>query len=326
MINKKGEEKIIFIGTSDFAAVILKALADSYRIRAVIARPDKPVGRHQILTSSPVKKKAEKYNLPILQPVKIEEIFSEIKKIKPDLIIVAAYGQIIPKKILDLAEFGSINIHASLLPKYRGASPIHGVLLAGDEITGVTIMLMDEKMDHGPILAQKKIKIESSDTTQILHDKLAEFGAKLLVKILPDLLAEKIKAVPQNHKLATYTKIINKDSGKINWQKKALEIERQIRAYYPWPGSWAEINIKKGESCTRASTVQGKRLKILKANILDSNKINYEAGELFLTADKKLAVACGQGSLILERVQLEGKKETSGIDFFRGYKQIEKLV
>lgn len=159
MINKKNKEKIIFVGTSDFAAVILKALADSgYQIRTVTTQPDKPVGRHQILTSSPVKNEAKKYNLPILQPAKIEEIFSEIKIIKPDFIIVAAYGQIIPKKILDLAEFGSINVHASLLPKYRGASPIQGALLAGDKITGVTIMLMDEKMDHGPILAQKKNK------------------------------------------------------------------------------------------------------------------------------------------------------------------------
>jgi methionyl-tRNA formyltransferase len=314
--NKK--TKIIFIGTAEFAAVILKALIkDDWPIELVITQPDKPVGRQQILTPPPVKEEALKYNLTISQPLKISESFSEIKKIAPDLIIETSYGQIIPKKILDLAKFGSLNLHPSLLPKYRGPSPIQATILAGDKIIGVTIILMDEKVDHGPILAKRELK---NDELRImnygeLNRKLAELGANLLIEMLPKFIKGEIEPQPQNEIKATYTKILTRADGKIDWQKSAEMIERQILAYNPWPGSWTEINLK-GKI---------KKLKIIEVKILETEKSNSEIGKLFLSKNKKMAVCCSQGSLVLEKVQPEGKKEMSGIDFYHGYNYLKQL-
>jgi len=283
----KDSLKIIFIGTSRFALPALEKLveaaivaANSYQISAVITPPDKPSGRKQEITPPPVKQTALKHNLKVFQPEKILSIKQEINQINPDLIIVAAYGQIIPKDILDIPRFKSLNLHPSLLPKYRGSSPIQAAILNGDKITGSTLMVLDEKMDHGPIISQKKINIESSDNYQTLEEKLSHQAADLLIEILPQYFEGKIQPVSQDHDQASYTKILSRQDGKIDWQKSAQEIERMVRAFYPWPGAWT---IK-----------EGKRLKVLKAKVV-------------------------KDSLVLEIVQPEGKREMTWEEFKRGH-------
>jgi len=279
----KNNYKIIFIGTSQFAVPALKSLIENkYKIITVITSSDKPIGRKQEITHSPIKKTALEYNLEIIQPEKISDITSKISDLKPDLIITAAYGQIIPKDILNTPKFNSLNLHPSLLPKYRGPSPIQTAILNNDKTTGITIMLMDEKLDHGPIISQVKIKINNYDNYQTLEKKLSQEAATLLIKTLPQYFQDQIKPKPQEEKKASYTKILTRQDGKINWQQTAQEIEKKIRAFYPWPGTWTELN--------------GKRIKILKAKITN------------------------QGFLKLELVQPAGKKPMTGQEFFRGCK------
>ena len=286
------EIKTIFIGTSDFAAVILKEIIQSplFNVLCLISAPDKPVGRKQALTPPPAKQIALKYKLAILQPNNIADCKLQIANFNPHLIITAAYGKIIPQKILDIPKFGSINIHPSLLPKHRGPSPIQTAILKGDKRTGATIMLMDEKMDHGPIIAQKEIEISSKDNSQTLSKKLSLLSAKLLIETTPLYVENKINPYPQDESKATYTEILTRQDGKINWQKNAREIERQIRAFYPWPGSWTIINKK--------------RLKIITAKTAKKNNTK--------------AIKAKKGWLLPIIVQLEGKKPTNWNDFLRG--------
>lgn len=308
-MEKVKKSKIIFIGSSEFAVPILQELLNrDLQIIAVITQPDRPVGRKKILTPTPIKKLAQERQLIILQPLKIARIKDKIKKLNPDLVITASYGQIIPQEILDIPKQKCLNVHPSLLPKYRGSSPIQSAILNGDKQTGVSIMIMDAKMDHGDIVAKKSLKIIDQNYLE-LHNELSEFGANLLVKILPDYLAEKIKAKQQNHKNAVFTKILQRADGQIDWRKKAIEIERQVRAFYPWPGSWSFLS-------------DNKKLKIIQVSLLKNAGRFKNAGEIFLTEDKKMGVLCRQGSLILEKVQLEGKKEMSGQEFIRGRKVI----
>jgi methionyl-tRNA formyltransferase len=289
----KTNPKIIFIGTSSFAVPALESLVKkNYNILAVVTSPDKPAGRRQELTSSLVKKTALKYNLPILQPEKISEISQRISKLKPDLIVLAAYGQIIPKSILDIPSFGCLNLHPSLLPKYRGPSPIQTAILNGDKTTGLTIIKMDEKIDHGPIIAQTKIEITPDENSQALEQKLAQTGADLLIKMLPDYLNGKIKPKPQDEKEVSYTKIFTRQDGQIDWNQTAQEIERKIRAFYPWPGTWTYLNKK--------------RVKIIKAKAVEK--------------ENQTTIKTKKGYLLLEIVQPEGKKPMTGEEYFRGHK------
>jgi len=289
----KTSYKIIFIGTSQFAVPALKTLIkEKYKIITVITSPDKPIGRKQEITSSPIKKTALEYNLKILQPEKISDIASKISDLKPDLIITAAYGQIIPKDILNTPKFNSLNLHPSLLPKYRGPSPIQTAILNNDKTTGLTIMLMDEKMDHGPIISQTEIKINDQFNYQTLEKKLSQEAATLLIKILPQYFQNEIKPKPQKEEKASYTKILTRQDGKINLQQTAKEIERKIRAFYPWPGTWTELN--------------GKRIKILKAKTVNQ--------------ENEQTIKTNQGFLELELVQPAGKKPMTGEEFFKGYK------
>jgi len=273
--------KIIFMGTPEFSAVILEALVNSnYEIAAVITNPDAPIGRKQILTPSPVKVLAEKNKIPVIQ-------LDEMRDFNVDLAIVAAYGKIISKNVLDIPRYGMINVHPSLLPKYRGASPIQNAILNGDKKTGVTIMKLDKEMDHGEIISQVETQILGSDTYESLSQKLAILGAELLIKTIPDYTSGKIKPVKQNHAEATYTKIIKKEDGKIDWSKSAIEIERIVRAFYPWPIAWTIWN--------------GKVLKILEARIignkLEIKKLQLGGGKIlsikeFLNGHKDFNVAC----------------------------------
>jgi methionyl-tRNA formyltransferase len=231
------------------------------------------------------------YNLSVLQPEKISEAKKQISELNPDLIIVAAYRQIIPKDILDIPRFGSLNLHPSLLPKYRGPSPIQTAILNNDQTTGLTIILMDEKMDHGPIITQEKIDISPDDTYQTLEEKLAQLASDSLIKILPQYIQEEIKPKPQDENKASYTKILTRQDGKIDWDKSAQEIERMVRAFSPWPGTWTEFN--------------DKRVKILKAKVVDK--------------ESKATIKTGDGYLFLELVQPAGKKPMTGEEFFRGH-------
>lgn len=299
--------KLIFMGTPEFGAIILERLAKSkFKPILVVTASDKPVGRKRTLTPPPVKIIAERYEIPVFQTEKILDLEFEIKKLKPDLIVVGSYRQILPEEILKIPKYGCLNIHPSLLPRYRGPSPIQSAILSGDEKTGVTIIQMTEKLDAGPILIQRELEIKNQKF-QELHNELAELGAELLIEILPKLLTGKITPQPQNGTKATYTKIFTKEDGKIDWRKPAKEIERQIRALNPEPGVF--------------TTYKNKILKILEVDFL-SNETDKKVGEVFLTKDKKMAVQCGQNCLILLKLQLEGKKPVLAEDFLRGYPEI----
>jgi len=322
--------KIIFMGTPEFGAIILDGLINSqykpyagrwpngpFRPILVVTMPDKPVGREQIVTPPPVKTLAEKYKISVAQPEKISDLSSQISDLKPDLIIVAAYGQIIPKEILDIPKHGCLNVHPSLLPRWRGASPIQYAILNGDEKTGVTIFLVDEKMDHGPILNQRIVEIADGETGGTLHDKLVNFGKSFLIDTISKWQRGLIKLQPQDEDMVTYSKILTREDGRIIWKKNAQNLEREIRAFDPWPGSftfWPRL---------------GKllRIKILKARVFKSTGgISFPIGKTLVVPQNEIAVQCGGGFLsergdflVIEKLQLEGKTEMCSEDFIRGH-------
>lgn len=304
----KNKIRTIFIGTPGFGLPALQNLIKdaSFDVVGIITQPDKPVGRKQIITSPPIKIEGEKNNIPVFQPEKICCIEGEILNLKPNLIVVAAYAQIIPEKILDIPKYGSINIHGSLLPKYRGASCIQASIINGDTETGVTIMKMDIGLDTGDILAQNSLKIASNDTSDTLYTKVSKIGAELLIPTLKGYIAEDIKPKKQDSSKSSYAKQLKKEDGKINWDNSAEEIERFIRAMFSWPGAWTTLNNKK--------------IKILKATIEAVQKKN-KIGELFIE-DNQLAVQCSKDILFINNLQLEGKKETTGKEFIKGYKDL----
>lgn len=303
--------KFIFLGTPEFAAIVLEKLIKAgYIPSAVVCNPDEPIGRKQILTFPSVKRLIAdgKWPIKIFQPATKSELSAinyKLKAIKPDLMVAAAYGKIIPKDILDIPRYGTINTHGSLLPAYRGASPVQYAILKGDKETGVTIMGVDEEMDHGPILGKSEIPISKSETCESLSKKLAELGAELLIKILPDYISGKIKPIPQAHSKATYTRIIKKEDGKIDWNKSAEEIERMTRAYFPWPGAWTLWN--------------GKIIKIIKADMSDAQN-SHHLGKVFLNKNNELAVKCAEDALIIEKLQLEGGKVLAIEEFLNGHR------
>ena len=300
MKNKK--IKIIFIGVSSFAVPALEALIkEKYSIIAVITSPDKPSGRKKEVFFSPVKKLAQEHNLNISQPDNISETKERIRQLKPDLIIVSSYGKIIPKEILNIPQFKSINIHPSLLPKYRGPSPIQTAILNGDKKTGITVIIMDEKMDHGPVIFQKELEILPDENYKELEKRLSQESGKILIKIIPEYIKKELIPQKQNEEKATYTKIILKEEGEIDFNKTAREIERKIRAFYPWPGTFFFLNKK--------------RVKIIKGKAVNKKE--------------KASLKTGQGCLELELVQPEGKKIMTGQEFFRGYSNqldLEKFI
>ncbi|MDD3102179.1 MAG: methionyl-tRNA formyltransferase [Patescibacteria group bacterium] len=303
------QNKIIFWGTPEFGAIVLDLLSQTeFKPIKVITESDKPVGRKQILTAPPVKELALKYDIPVLQPDKILDSKFQILNSKPDLFIVAAYGKFLPKEILDIPKYGCLNIHPSLLPLYRGATPIQTAILNGDKTTGVSIILMDEKMDHGPIVAQQQLGSPIANyQLPKLSKELAELGAKLLIETLPKWMAGEIKPNIQDETKVTFTRQIKKEDGLIDWSSPAKKIEKMLRAYYPWPGIFTNFDNKK--------------LKIIKADFLETQD-NKKSGTVFLTTDKQLAVVCGENALILKEIQLEGKKVMNSKEFLNGYPRI----
>lgn len=328
------KKRIIFFGGSSiFAVPALKKLAENYEIALIVTNPAKSIGRKQIPGRSMTQDRAEKMGIPVINAEKItSEIIEKIKGLKTDFFVIIDYGKIIPQKLLDIPPYGAINVHPSALPKYRGASPLQNAILNGEKETAISIMLIDAKVDHGPILAQKNVGIRQNDTWGELYKRLSSLYPKFLAETLKKYLSGKIKPVPQDDSRATFTKILLREDGKINWSKTAIEIERMVRAYNPWPGTYTEWNGKRitgyptpysslhlsSESGTRLSGSL-KRIKILKATISKNDYSDKKTGELFKTNDKKLVAKCGKGTLILEQVQPEGKRSMSGEEFIHGY-------
>jgi methionyl-tRNA formyltransferase len=304
----KNKLKIVFAGTPEFAVPTLKALIGDadFDVVAVITQEDKPVGRKQIMTPPPVKVVAEENKIKIFQPAKIKFIQDEIAALKPDFLIVVAYGKLLPQAVLDIPKYGCVNIHASLLPRFRGAAVIQAPILAGDGQTGVTIMKMDAGLDTGPIIAQMKVNILPNETAETLHDELAKLGAMMLPETLKSFAAGKMELKKQDENFVTYARELKKEDGKIDWNKSAVEIERMVRAYYPWPGTHAQLKIK------------NEKLKIIAVenSVLPINK--FKIGEIFLS-DYKLAVQTGDGALVIKKLQLEGGKPMSAEEFLRGH-------
>lgn len=301
--------RIVFMGTPEFALPALKSLIDSsYEVVAVYTQPDRPAGRGRGFTLSPVKKLAISYGLQVVQPETLREAreIEQFKGFKTDAVVVAAYGQMLPNEVLNFPKYGCLNIHPSLLPRHRGASPIITAILQGDEVTGVSIMLLDAGMDTGPVLKQRRVPISPEDTAGSLSNKLAQAGADLLLETLPLWLEGKIKPQPQDENLATYTKRITKEDGQIDWHLPALEIGRRIRAFNPWPGCY--------------SWWQGKRLKISDAVPLPGALIGEPGSVMALGLDSPtpVGVIAGNGILGLCQVQMEGRRLMSAAEFVRG--------
>jgi methionyl-tRNA formyltransferase len=290
------------MGTPEFAVPILKQLLAEHEVLAVLTQPDRKAGRSRRVEPSPVKRVALDHGIAVLQPLTLRrsEAIEPLRALAPEVIVVAAYGLILPRAVLDLPKHGCLNVHASLLPKHRGASPIAAAILAGDTETGVTVMLMDEGMDSGPILAQRSVAIAPDDTTQSLGEKLARLGASLLAEVLPRWLSGEIVPTPQDASRATQARLIRKEDGRIDWSQPAIEIERQVRAYLPWPSAHTSF--------------RGEMLKVLRARVAPGQG---QPGKV-MRLPEGIAVATGDGVLVLDEVQLAGKKPLSSEAFVRG--------
>lgn len=284
--------KICFMGSMDFAVTILEGLHQKYGVDLVVTQPDKPFGRKQVLKGTPVKEKAEELGIEIFQPVAIRKDNNRILSDDFDFIIVAAYGQIIPEKILYHGKYQAINVHASLLPKYRGGSPMHQAIINGDEITGVSIMYMEKSLDTGPILDQQDISISRTENVQSLEEKLAVLGRDLLLNVIDRLLNNKIKPFKQNDELASYARNIKKDQQIIYFDQPAEQIYNLVRGLYPWPVAYFYID--------------GLKLKVFQTEILPEDLSN-QAGEIVRADKTGLYVQTTEGVIVLKKVQLEGK-------------------
>lgn len=298
--------RIIFMGTPDFAVGTLEALVNAgHEVVLAVTQPDKPQGRKQILIAPPVKQTAEKLGIPVYQPKRVREpeALALLRSYEPELIVVAAFGQILPKELLDMPQYGCINVHASLLPKYRGAAPIQWAILNGDAVTGVTIMRMDVGLDTGDMIAKAEVAITPQDTGGSLFDRLAETGAKLCVETIPSIVDGTAVYTPQDEQAATKVGQISKKDGLIDFTRSAAAIECQIRGLNPWPSAYTSL--------------AGKTLKIWSAQVSD-RQTEAQLGTVVLVEKDRFGVQTGEGVLICTEVQLEGKKRMSAADFLRG--------
>ena len=303
--------RIVFIGTGEIGVPTLQGLLNSeHEVVAVVTQPDKPVGREQRIEPPPIKKAIAKTRIPILQPAKIKDpkTIEEIRALTPDVIVVVAYGQILPRDVLEVPRLACLNLHASLLPRWRGAAPIQAAIAAGDCETGITVMYMDEGLDTGDILLQRGVEIIPNDTGGSLHDRLAQIAPESLLESLRLLAAGKAPRIPQDNARATYAPKLKREHGQINWSESAEAIERKIRAYNPWPGTFMRVD--------------GQNLKVFSASVVD---LSGEPGEV-LRNDKDLIVAAGKGALSLGEVQLEGKRRMSAAEFVRGHASLVRAA
>ena len=303
--------RIIFFGTADLACASLSALAASAvgDVVGVVTQPDRPKGRELRLTPSPVKALAQELKLPVLQPERARDpqFIQTLAELRLDLIVVAAYGQILPPALLDLPRHGCLNVHTSLLPKYRGAAPIQWAILNGDCETGVTIMKMDPGLDTGDILTQHTTSIVPEDNAQTLHDRLARLGAELLIQTIPDFLAGKILPRPQPSESVSYARKITKEDGRLDWNRPARVLWNQVRAFTPWPGSFTFL----------PATTERPLLKIRQVEVVEN--ASGQPGEILRAERADLVVACGEQALRLLVLQREGGRRLSAAEFLSGH-------
>jgi len=303
--------RVVFIGTGEIGVPALHALlgSEEHQLAAVVTQPDKPVGREQRIEPSPIKKALAGTKIPILQPARIKDRQSieEISARSPQAIIVMAYGQILPRGILETPRVACLNLHASLLPRHRGAAPIQAAIASGDPETGITVMYMDEGLDTGDILLQRKIDILPTETGGSLHDRLGQIAPDALLESLQLLAKETAPRIPQNNALATYAPKLNRNDGEIDWSQPADILERKIRAFNPWPGAFTTVTAKSGKP---------RNLKIFSASIVD---LVGEAGEILQTGKRGLVIAASDRALSLEEVQPEGKRRMTSAEFLHGF-------
>ena len=296
-------ERIVFMGSPEFAIPSMEALHEKFGLVAVVTQPDRPAGRGRNLAPCAVKKRALELGLPVFQPVSLKKLsaVNELAQFKPDLIVVAAFGQILPKMMLELPGKGCINVHASLLPRWRGASPIQAAIAAGDVETGVTIMLMNEGLDTGPILAQRGVPIRPGTNAEELSQQLAFLGAQTLVEVLPSFLSGMLAPLPQDGTNQTYAPMLKKSEGELDFSLSALELDRKVRAFYPWPGTFFMLD--------------GKRVKVLEAHVHDT--FSAEIGEHYVINGLP-AIGTSECFLVFDSLQPEGKKPMTGQAFLNG--------
>ncbi|UCE39812.1 MAG: methionyl-tRNA formyltransferase [Candidatus Aminicenantes bacterium] len=299
--------KIVFFGSPESAVYSLKKIIEEgHHVELIITQPDKPSGRGKKLTPSPVKNFAQALNIPVYQPEKIKKdplVLDKLKGIDPDLNVVVAYGQIIPASLIYLPRYNSINLHFSLLPKYRGAAPVHWSILNGDKITGVTIFELNEKMDSGDLLAKQELEILIGEYAHELEIRLAAIGAELLCKTIKQI--DSIPHTKQDHSQATFAPLLKKEDGRIDWTKRATEIDRKIRAFTPWPSAF--------------SFLDQKRIKVIRGKILDSKPHVFGPGEILGLDKAGIRVSCGKNSIyLIEELQPEGKKSMNAYAFTLG--------
>jgi methionyl-tRNA formyltransferase len=303
--------RVLFIGTGEIGAPVLQSLLQSeeHELVGVVTQPDKPVGRAQRIEPPPIKVALGERKLPLLQPDRIRnpEAVAEIRALRPEVIVVMAYGQILPRAVLEIPSIACLNLHASLLPKHRGAAPIQAAIVAGDEETGITVMYMDAGLDTGDVLLQKKIAIAPDETGGSLHDRLAEIAPAAMNEALPQLQAGIAPRVPQDSSGATYASKLEREDGRVNWAEPAALIERKVRAFDPWPGAFTVLRDEAGRD---------RKLKVFRASVVDS-----------CSADPaSLIIPTAAGALRLEEVQLEGKRRLSAAEFLRGYHEPVRLL
>jgi len=309
------EERIIFMGTASFSLAVLKMLfEEKYHVVGVVTQPDRYVGRKKVLTMPDVKKEALKYEIPVIQPQRIKDDYGDIMALKPDLIITAAYGQMIPQAVLDLPRLGCVNVHASLLPMYRGGAPVHQCIIDGQDKTGVTIMYMVKKMDAGNIISQRETAILSDDTVGTLYDRLSYLGADLLKETLPAILAGKNQSLPQDESLVTYAPTLTREDERLDWNMTAEQIYNKVRGTNPWPGSY--------------TTYQGKTVKIWAGQIHQcenamKHHAHQENGTIVKIFKDAIGVKVKDGVYIITEFQLEGKKRMLVKDYLNGHSIFE---
>lgn len=305
------KERIVFMGTASFSLAVLKMLIDNdYHIVGVVTQPDRYVGRKKVLTMPDVKVEALKYDIPVIQPARIKEDYQAIIDLQPDLIITAAYGQIIPQALLDAPRLGCINVHASLLPLYRGGAPVHQAIIDGQDKTGVTIMYMVKKMDAGDMIAQKETSINDEDTVGVLYDRLSDLGAQLLKETLPDVLNGTNAHIPQDESKVTYAPTLSREDERIDWNLSAKQVYNKVRGTNPWPGSY--------------TTYQGKTVKIWAGQVHHcENAMKHHAhqdnGTIVKIFKDAIGVKVNDGVYLITELQLEGKKRMSVKDYLNGH-------
>jgi methionyl-tRNA formyltransferase len=303
--------RVVFMGTPDFAVPALQRLLAHHTVVGVVTQPDRPAGRGKQTQISPVKQAAAEAGVPVFQPEKLRrpEALDALSRWEADVFVVAAFGQILPQAVLDMPAHGCLNIHASLLPRWRGAAPIQAAIRAGDAESGVTIMRMDAGLDTGPVLTQRALALEVGETGRSLHDKLSQMGADLLIETLPGYLSGDILPQPQDDALATFAPRVEKEDGRIDWSLPAVEIERMVRAYMPWPGTY--------------TIWSGRLLKLISAALVATHgdAANTQVGKV-VTYNGHIVIGTGSGLIAPLRVQLEGKSVVSIDDFVRGQPSI----